>query len=276
MGSFTDKELKKYEKEIRYKPLPVLYRERKAVKNDPTPERQNIVKARIEALEDRERRINSVKEKEWQIAKQKAKQEIRNMTQPLPDKKGLVEFLAVTAFPFIILLFGNLSHHYRGFGYHSHGLIWRILWNSIFSEKSIKSLNFEPLLHIIKFLPIIGILLWFIYSYIKEIHPTKRPKDFDFIGIPSYWLLHFKTALSIASFFFFFSVEIFFSGKYNGLLYSDIGLPAYLIATGFFISSTLYIINAFFPINQKLRPKFGITLLAFAAALELIISNIFG
>ena len=209
MKSFTEKELRIYEAEIRKKPLPVLYRELDAVIEDPTPERKKIVKARIEALEDRERRINAAKEKEWQIAKQKAKQEIRNMTQPLPDKKGLVEFLAVTAFPFIILLFGNLSHHYRGFGYHSHGLIWRILWNSIFSEKSIKSLNFEPLLHIIKFLPIIGILLWFIYSYIKEFHSTKRPKDFDFIGIPSYWLLHFKTALSIASFFSSFRWKYF-------------------------------------------------------------------
>ena len=275
MKSFTEKELRIYEAEIRKKPLAMLYDELENVRDDSTPERKKIVKARIETLEDRERRINAVKEKEWQIAKQKAKQEIRNMTQPLPDKKGLVEFLAVTAFPFIILLFGNLSHHYRGFGYHSHGLIWRILWNSIFSEKSIKSLNFEPLLHIIKFLPIIGILLWFIYSYIKEFHSTKRPKDFDFIGIPSYWLLHFKTALSIASFFFFFSVEIFFSGKYNGLFYSDIGLPAYLIATGFFISSTLYIINTFFPIIKKLRPKYGITLLAFAAILEACVKNCF-
>ena len=275
MGTFTDKELKKYERDIRYKPLPVLYRELDTVIEDPTPERKKIVKARIEALEDRERRINTVKEKEWQIAKQKAKQEIRNMTQPLPDKQGLVEFLAVTAFPFIILLFGNFSYHYRGFGFHSRGLIWRIFWDTLSSEKPIESLNFEPLLHIIKFLPIIGILLWFGFSYIKEIHSAKRPKDFDFIGIPSYWLMHFKIALSIASFFFFFAVEIFFSGKYNGLFYSGAGLPAYLIASGYFISSTLYIINAFFPIIKKLRPKYGITLLAFAAILELIFSRVF-
>jgi len=37
----------------------------------------------------------------------------------------------------------------------------------------------------------------------------------------------------------------------------------------------LYIINAFYPIIKKLRPKFGITLLAFAAILEACVKNCF-
>ena len=64
MATFTDKELHRYEAEIRKKPLAMLYRERNAVKKDPSPERQNIVKARIEALEDRERRIRNARERE--------------------------------------------------------------------------------------------------------------------------------------------------------------------------------------------------------------------
>lgn len=274
MATFTEKELRIYEAEIRKKPLAMLYRERNAVKKDPSPERQNIVEARIAALEDREKRINTAKEKEWQIAKQKALQEIRNMPQPLPDKMGLVEFLAATAIPFIILLFGNCAYHYRGVGYHSRGLIWDIFWKSHLSGKSIESFNFESLLYIFKFLPIIGILLWFFYSYIKKIYPTKRPKNFDFIDTPSYWLLHFKLALSIASFFFFYSLEIFFSGNYNGFFYTGYGLPAYIIGAIYFVLSTLFIVNTFYPLS-KIRTKYGLTLLATAAVTEAIVSAIF-
>ena len=273
MATFTEKELHRYEAEIRKKPLAMLYRELQKVE-DESPERQKIVEARIAALVDREKRINTAKEKEWQIAKQKALQEIRNMPQPLPDKMGLVEFLAATAIPFIILLFGNCAYHYRGVGYHSRGLIWDIFWKSHLSSKSIESFNFESLLYIIKFLPIIGILLWFFYSYIKKIYPTKRPKNFDFIDTPSYWLLHFKLALSIASFFFFYSLEIFFSGNYNGFFYTGYGLPAYIIGAIYLVSSTLFIVNTFYPLS-KIRTKYGLTLLALAAATEAIVSAIF-
>lgn len=273
MATFTEKELHRYEAEIRKKPLAMLYRELQKVE-DESPERQKIVKARIAALVDREKRINTAKEKEWQIAKQKALQEIRNMPQPLPDKMGLVEFLAATAIPFIILLFGNCAYHYRGVGYHSRGLIWDIFWKSHLSGKSIESFNFESLLYIIKFLPIIGILLWFFYSYIKKIYPTKRPKNFDFIDTPSYWLLHFKLALSIASFFFFYSLEIFFSGNYNGFFYTGYGLPAYIIGAIYLVSSTLFIVNTFYPLS-KIRTKYGLTLLATAAVTEVIVNAIF-
>ncbi len=274
MATFTEKELRIYEAEIRKKPLDQLYKELLKTKEDESPERQNIVEARITALEDREKRINTAKEKEWQIAKQKALQEIRNMPQPLPDKMGLVEFLAATAIPFIILLFGNCAYHYREVGYHSRGLIWDIFWQSHLSGKDIESFNFESLLYIIKFLPIIGILLWFFYSYIKKIYPTKRPKNFDFIDAPSYWLLHFKLALSIASFFFFYSLEIFFSGNYNGFFYTGHGLPAYIIGAIYFVSSTLFIVNTFYPLS-KIRTKYGLTLLATAAVTEVIVNAIF-
>ena len=257
MGSFTDKELKKYERDIRYKPLPVLYRERNAVKKDSSPERQNIVKARIEALEDRERRIRNARERE---------EEKRRIENPF-DKIGLIGFLLLIAATFvfciIMLLFGS--------GHGGRGLIDEIVRN----PSLISNIKIRPLLSFAKYLPAIGIFLWYsTYIPLFKVY-FWRDESSSSSDTPSYWLLHFKLALSIASFFFFYSLEIFFSGNYNGLLYSGAGLPAYLIATGFFISSTLYIINTFFPIIKKLRPKYGITLLAFAAILELSISHLF-
>ena len=257
MGSFTDKELKKYEKEIRYKPLPVLYRERDAVKKDPSPERQNIVKARIEALEDRERRIRNARERE---------EEKRRIENPF-DKTELFGFLLLIAATFvfciIMLLFGS--------GHGGRGLIDEIVRN----PSLIANLKIRWLLSLAKYLPAIGIFTWY-STYIPFFRVYFwRDESSSSSDTPSYWLRNFKIALSIASFFFFFSMEIFFSGNYNGFFYNGTGLPAYIIALGYLVASTLYIINAFFPIIKRLRPKFGITLLAFAAILEACVKNCF-
>ena len=257
MGSFTDKELKKYEKEIRYKPLPVLYRERKAVKNDPTPERQNIVKARIEALEDRERRIRNARERE---------EGKRRIVNPF-DKTGLIGFLLLIAATFayciIMLLFGS--------GHGGRSLIVEIVRN----PSLIPNLKLRWLLSFAKYLPAIGIFLWYsTYIPLFKVY-FWRDESSSSNYTPSYWLKHFKIALSIASFLFFYSIEIFASGKYNGLFYNGYGQPAYIIALGYLVSSTLYIINAFRPIIKKLQPKYGITLLAFAAILEACVKNCF-
>ena len=257
MGSFTDKELKKYEKEIRYKPLPVLYRERNAVKKDPSPERQNIVKARIEALEDRERRIRNARERE---------EEKRRIENPF-DKTGLIGFLLLIAATFvfciIMLLFGS--------GHGGRSLIDEIVRN----PSLIANLKLRWLLSFAKYLPAIGIFTW--YSTYIPFFKVYFWRDDSSSGndTPSYWLKHFKIALSIASFLFFYSIEIFASGKYNGLFYNGYGQPAYIIAFGYLVASTLYIINAFFPIIKKLRPKLGITLFAFAAILEACVKNSF-
>lgn len=93
--------------------------------------------------------------------------------------------------------------------------------------------------------------------------------------IPSYWLIHFKLALSIASFFLFFSLETIAGGNYNGLFYTGYGLPAYIIGVIYLISSILFIANTFYPLSKKFRPKNGLTLLAFAAATEAIVSAFF-
>ena len=257
MGTFTEKELRIYEAEIRKKPLAMLYRERNAVKKDPSPERQNIVKARIEALEDRERRIRNARERE---------EEKRRIENPF-DKIGLIGFLLLIAATFvfciIMLLFGS--------GHGGRGLIDEIVRN----PSLISNIKIRPLLSFAKYLPAIGIFLWYsTYIPLFKVY-FWRDESSSSSDTPSYWLLHFKLALSIASFFFFYSLEIFFSGKYNGLFFTGYGLPAYIIALGYLVASTLYIINAFYPIIKKLRPKFGITLLAFATILEACVKNCF-
>lgn len=257
MGTFTEKELRIYEAEIRKKPLAMLYRERNAVKKDPSPERQNIVKARIEALEDRERRIRNARERE---------EEKRRIENPF-DKTELFGFLLLIAATFayciIMLLFGS--------GHGGRGLIDEIVRN----PSLIANLKIRWLLSLAKYLPAIGIFTWY-STYIPFFRVYFwRDESSSSSDTPSYWLRNFKIALSIASFLFFYSIEIFASGKYNGFFYNGTGLPAYIIALGYLVASTLYIINAFFPIIKRLRPKFGITLLAFAAILEACVKNSF-
>ena len=244
MGTFTEEELQIYKAKIRRMPLPKLRDELLDVINDPTPDRPNIVKTRIRILENREKRYNNVKRKI--AAKQK---------QPLPDKDGFKHFLFIIAATFAYILI-EIFFSRDGFSL-------------------ITKFNLGRFFGTVKYFPTIGIFGWYTY-YIPFFRRNvwDEKKQF-FKDIPEFWLRNFKIALSFASFLFFFSLEIFSTKTYNGLFYSDIGLPAYLIATGFFISSTLYIINAFFPIIKRLRPKYGITLLAFAAILEACVKNSF-
>ena len=247
MAKFTEKELHIYEAEIRKKPLVMLYRERNAIKNDPSPERQNIVKARIAALEDRERRIAE--------AEQKRMQKILDMPQPMPDKRGLYEYLFVIAgtFLFIIVEFWSNSKD--------------------FSISFFFNVRF---LALTKYFPAIGI--FFLYSRYLPIFRTilweeKDPPNSN--DVPSYWLRNYKIALCIASYFFFFAIETFVRGDYNGFFYSCAGLPAYIIATGDLFASTLSIINAFYPLSKKIRHTYGLPLIAFAIALEFAAKYIF-
>ena len=243
MATFTDKELHRYEAEIRKKPLDQLYKELLKTKEDESPERQNIVEARIAALEDRERRIAE--------AEQKKIQAILDQPQPMPDKSGLIQFLLVIAFTF------------------------GILFIELFPEIPISSFFSVRFLTFTKFIPAFGI--FFLYTRYIPIFRTivweeKDPPNSN--DVPDYWLRNFKLALSIASFFFFFSIETFVRGYYNGFFYSPAGFPAYIIATSNLFASTFYIINTFYPINKKVRPFYGIELLTFAIVLELTICNI--
>jgi hypothetical protein len=244
MAQFTEEELQIYKAKIRRMPVPKLRDELLDVINDPTPDRPNIVKTRIRILENREKRYNNVKRKI--AAKQK---------QPLPDKDGFKHFLFIIAATFAYILIEIL------FSRDGFSLITKFNLGRFFGT--------------VKYFPTIGIFGWYTYYipfFRKNVWDEK--KQF-FKDIPEFWLRNFKIALSFASFLFFFSLEIFSTKTYNGVFYSGNGLPAYIIATGYLISSTLYIINVFFPIIKKFRPNYGITLIAFAAALEQIISKIF-
>ena len=267
MKQLTEKELRIYEAEIRKKPLDQLYKELLKTKEDESPERQNIVEARIAALEDREKRINTAKEKEQQKVLQEIQEKIRTMKQPMPDKEGLQEFrytIIITLAIFIVQLL-----------FHRHGIIR----SGIQSGKLpyyIQTFNFARFLGICKYVPAIGIFLW--YSCFIPLCRKYMWNDSEPLSrymIPSYWLIHFKLALSIASFFLFFSLETIAGGKYNGLFYTGYGLPAYIIGTSYLISSILFIANTFYPLSKKFRPKNGLTQLAFAAVLELTALSFF-
>jgi hypothetical protein len=58
------------------------------------------------------------------------------------------------------------------------------------------------------------------------------------------------------------------TGEYFGFIYSGTDPVIYFIAWPTLIYAVLFIINAFFPLSKKFRPKNGLSLLAFAAALE--------
>ena len=265
MKQFTEKELHIYEAEIRKKPLPMLRDELLDVINDPTPERQNIVKARIAALEDRERRINAGKEKQQQKIQQEIQEKIRTMKQPMPDKEGLQEFRYTIIITLGIFIFELLFSK-------RHGIV-----HSGKTSLFIQTFNFARFLGVCKYIPAIGIFLWyscFIPLCRKFMWNDNEP--LQSYMVPSYWLIHFKIALSIASFFLFFSLEIIAGGKYNGLFYTGYGFPAYIVGGSYLISSVLFIANTFYPLSKKFRPKNGLTLLAFAAATEAIVSAIFG
>ncbi|OWU99909.1 hypothetical protein B7994_09550 [Fibrobacter sp. UWR2] len=196
-------------------------------------------------------------------------EKILKQPQPLPDKRGFKQFLILIGIVLVIYVLVLL----RGpRGRPEDGLLFTIA-----SDPSvINSLQLWHVFEFAKFLPAIGIFIWYstcIPFFNKHIWKDKDPSA----NLPpkDFWLRNFKIALSIASFFFFFSLETFARGEYNGLFYSGLGQPAYIIALGYLVASTLYIINAFFPLIKRLRPKYGITLLAFAAILEACVKSCF-
>ena len=159
MGTFTDKELKKYEKEIRKKLLPELRDELLDVITDPTPERANIVKARIRVLEKREIRFNNAKQKI--IDKQR---------QPLPDKEGFRQFLFIIVATFAFILIEMLFSR-GGFSL-------------------ITNFNLGRFLGVAKFFPIVGIFGWFTY-YLPFFIPLRRNQHerhltFKFVDFPRF------------------------------------------------------------------------------------------
>ena len=256
MNQFTEEYLKSYETQIRKLPLDELYEVMDIIKKDTSPERINIVKARIRELESTEGNAqnNSFHFKKnytlhtKQTWSEWSKEfwadldpEHDNTPQPLPDKEGLFHFVfwnaLVLAATFAVLFFGaGMGNPRNAGGFHD--------------------LRFFGVLKIIQFAPIAAI----IFSSYAASTADK---------LNCYWLRHHKLALSISTFLVLHSIVSLIIGEYTGLFYSSSDAAIYPLAGTIFIFSTLYTINAFYPLSRKFRPKHGLTLLALVIALEL-------
>lgn len=270
---FTEEYLKGYKEQICKLPLDELYEVLDIIRKDDSPERQNIVKARIAEIEDEENEtdaehnfaqfetipkqpiesnpnLNDIQisvpsseqappENEDPSNHEITQEEIDsyNNTQPMPDSDGCVSFILCMATGFGIVLFtlvGFSMGANRSAGFHDLKLI--------------------TILPYIKYIPIGAILLFCFF--------TKNNIVRD------YWLNHLKFALGIASVLAVNAITTFISGTYSGIYRCCSGTPAYIIAAGILLFSILFILNTFFTINKKIRPKNGLTLLALALILE--------
>ena len=274
ISKFSEDYLKDYKEQIHKLPLDELYEVLDIIRKDDSPERQNIVKARIAEIEDESDDESNVAPSatfseqtfepypslnDDQISipgsdqadtESDAKsddspnhnitqEEIDkyNNTQPVPDTNGLISFIFLMAI---------------GFGIGFLGL----LMGSIGANKSAGFHDFKitTVLPFLKYIPIATILFFY-----KQTH-----KDI----VRDYWLNHLKLALSIASFLAVNAVITFITGTYSGIYRSCSGRPAYMIAAGVLFFSITFIVNAFLPISQRYRPKNGLTLAALALVLE--------
>ena len=270
---FTEEYLKGYKEQICKLPLDELYEVLDIIRKDDSPERQNIVKARIAEIEDEENEtdaehnfaqfetipkqpiesnpnLNDIQisvpsseqappENEDPSNHEITQEEIDsyNNTQPMPDSDGCVSFILCMATGFGIVLFtlvGFSMGANRSAGFHDLKLI--------------------TILPYIKYIPIGAILLFCFF--------TKNNIVRD------YWLNHLKFALGIASVLAVNAITTFISGTYSGIYRCCSGTPAYMLAASILLFSILFIANAFYPISKKIRPKHGLTLIALALILE--------
>ena len=267
MNQFTEEFLKSYEEQIRKLPLDELYEVMDIIKKDSSPERINIVKIRIRELEATEgyAQNNSFHFKKnytlhtkqtWSEYFKDFLHDLRygdsyvDEPQILPDTDGFCHFIFVQGFGLgivlAVLFFG------AGMG---NGGRW--------TNNEFHDLTFGNVLTIIQFVPIASTVFWYCMSSKADL-------------ICNYWLAHHKTALTIASVLSLHSIATLITGKYDGIFYSGTDPVIYVIAGATLIYAVLFIINAFFPLSKKFRPKNGLSLLAFAAALELTAHSFFG
>lgn len=257
MNPFTEEYLKNYEAQIRKLPLDELYEVMSIIKKDSTPERQNIVKARIEELEaeyekDYRRRVYSEKEHQaswFNDLCSDITEKSDDKPQPLPDREGLTSFILFNGLGFGVLaaalIFGT------GMGNARSG-----------SGRGFRELALSDVLLFAHLVPI-GVIIFF--------YCVSSPAD----KLCNYWIRHHKLALGISSVLSIHSIAAFITGKYSGLLYSSEGAPVYPLAGTILIFSLIFMANAFFPLSRKYRPHNGLTLLALAAALELTARFVF-
>ena len=285
ISKFSEDYLKDYKEQIRKLPLDELYEVLDIIRKDDSPERQDIVKARIEELENKEeiesyfapsatfseqfqdeteRSIEqtfepypslnddqiSTPDSDQADSESDAKSDDspnHNITQEEIDKYNNTQPVPDTngLISFIFLMA-------IGFGI----ILFALIMGSMGANKSAGFHDFKitTVLPFLKYIPIATILFFH-----KQTH-----KDI----VRDYWLNHLKLALSIASFLAVNADITFITGTYSGIFHSCSGRPAYMIAAGVLFFSITFIVNAFLPISQRYRPKNGLTLAALALVLE--------
>ena len=282
---FTEEYLKDYKEQIRKLPLDELYEVLDIISKDDSPERQNIVKARIAEIEDEsddesnvapsatfseqfqdetERSIEqpfepytslndtqiSTPDSDQADSESDAKSDDspnHNITQEEIDKYNNTQPVPDTNGLIIFLLLMAI-----GLG----TVLLPLILISINENQHPGYHNFKitAFLPFLKYVPITTIFI------VNCITAKERIRD--------YWVNHLKLALSIASFLAVNAVVTFYTGTYSGIFRSCSGRPAYMIAAGILFFSITFIVNAFLPISQRYRPKNGLTLAALALVLE--------
>jgi ABC-type multidrug transport system fused ATPase/permease subunit len=278
---FTEEYLKDYKEQIRKLPLDELYEVLDIISKDDSPERQNIVKARIEELENKEE-IESYFAPSATFSEQfqdETERSIEQTFEPYPSlnddqisipgsdqadtesddssnhkitQEEIDKYNNTQPVPDTNGLISFIFLMAIGFGI----ILFALIMGSIGANKSAGFHDFKitTVLPFLKYIPIATILFFY-----KQTH-----KDI----VRDYWLNHLKLALSIASFLAVNAVITFITGTYSGIYRSCSGRPAYMIAAGVLFFSITFIVNAFLPISQRYRPKNGLTLAALALVLE--------
>lgn len=280
-AKFTEDYLKDYKEQIRKLPLDELYEVLDIIRKDDSPERQDIVKARIAEIEDEEDSNSNFTPNTTfsELIQDKTERSIEQPSDPDPDlndtqisvtnseladaenddsstleitqeeldkiknTQHLPDSDGCITFVFFVAI---------GFGI----ALFALVGGSMSANRTagFHDLKITTVLPYFKYVPIASIL-FFYYLSTKE-------------KIRNYWLNHLKLALGIASFLAVNATTTFFTGTYSGIYRSCSGTPAYMLAAGILLFSILFIANAFYPISKKIRPKHGLTLAALALVLE--------
>jgi len=263
MNPFTEEFLKNYEEQIRKLPLDELYEVMDIIKKDTSPERINIVKVRIQELEASER--SNVKyflnnsyytlhtKQTWSDYFKDFLHDLRygdsyvNEPQTLPDKDGFIDFIITNGFGLgivlAVLFFGAGAGNGPSVPYRAN-------------PNGFHDFKLDGVLTIIQLVPIASTIFRYCVSSTADL-------------ICNYWLAHHKTALTIASVISLHSIATLITEQYTGIFYSSAGPIIYFIAWPTLIYAVLFVINAFFPLSRKFRPKNGLSTVALMLTLEL-------
>lgn len=278
---FTEEYLKDYKQQIRKLPLDELYEVLDIISKDDSPERQNIVKARIAELENKEE-IESYFAPSATFSEQFQDETERSIEQPFEPYTSLNDTQISTPdsdqadsesddspnhniTQEEIDKYNNTQPVPDTNGLISFIFLMAIGLGMVLLPLIIISINenqhpgyhnfkITAFLPFLKYVPITTIFI------VNCITAKERIRD--------YWVNHLKLALSIASFFAVNAAVTFYTGTYSGICRSCSGRPAYMIAAGVLFFSITFIVNAFLPISQRYRPKNGLTLAALALVLE--------